>query len=142
MVTWEYPPPGSIAGDAPARTVGTHSLTKHLAEVICEHFARNHRLSIVCLRMAKPIDPEEPHWKHTLLRPQWIAFPDLVPACRLALTVPDIGFEIVTIVGDGSRCRWDLGQAKRVLGYRPTFRLEDLGFRLGEERDPFSTSTW
>src|SRR5436309_2309066 len=50
MVTWGYAAPPVIASDAAARTVGTYSLTKHLAEEICEHFTRNHGLSIVALR--------------------------------------------------------------------------------------------
>jgi uronate dehydrogenase len=132
MVTWGYAAEDTIAGDAPARTVGTYSLTKHLAETACEHFARNHGLSIVVLRIAKPVDADAPR----LIRPQWLAFPDLVQAYRLALAAPDIGFEIVTIVGESSRRRWDLDKAARVLGYRPTIRLEDLGFQLGDVPSP------
>jgi uronate dehydrogenase len=137
MVVWGYPPPALVPGDAPPRPVGTYALTKHLAEVMCAHFAREHGLSVVCLRIAKPIDLDDPHWKGQPVRPQWLAFPDLVRAYRLALAAPDIGFEIVTVVGESSRRRWDLGPAERVLGYRPSVRLEDLGYQLGDERAPF-----
>src|SRR5205823_6330127 len=54
--------------------------------------------------------------------PQWVA--------------SDIGFEIVTVVGESSRRRWDLGKAERLLGYRPAVRLEELGYELGDEREP------
>src|SRR4051812_7401214 len=110
MVTWGHVAPPLVASDEPARTMGTYSLTKHLGEVICEHFARNHGLSIVALRIAKPIDLDDLRWQTAPIRPQWIAFPDLVRAYQLALIAPDIGFEIVTIVGESSQQAWNLAK--------------------------------
>ena len=137
MVAWGYVPSERIASDAPPRTVGTYSLTKSLAEGVCEHFARNHGMSLVCLRIPKPIDPGDPHWQGRRLRPQWLAFADLIQAFQLALTAPAIGFEIITVVSESARRRWELEKAERVLGYRPTASLEQLGFETGEEREPF-----
>jgi uronate dehydrogenase len=137
MVTWGYPPGVEIAGDAPARPVGSYALTKHLGEVMCEQLADEHGLSVVCLRIPKPIDLDDPAWRTRPIRPQWLAFPDLVRAYRLALAAPDVRFAVVTVVGESSRRRWDLEPARRVLGYRPSIRLEDLGYTLGDEREPF-----
>jgi uronate dehydrogenase len=137
MVTWGYPAQALIPSDAVARTVGTYSLTKHLGEVIAEHFARNHGLSIICLRIPKPIDLDDPRWRARPIRPQWLGFPDLIQAYRLALSAPAPTFEIVTVVGDSSRRQWDIEKAERLLGYRPGLRLEDLGYRLGDPREPF-----
>ena len=137
MVIWGYEPPAWVAADAPPRPVGTYALTKHLAEIVCEHYARAHGLSTVCLRIAKPIDPADPHWQGRRIRPQWVPFPDLLEAYRLALEARGIDFEIVTIVGESSRRRWDLSRAERVLGWKPVLRLEDLGFELGDEREPY-----
>jgi uronate dehydrogenase len=137
MVIWGYEPPALVPADAPPRPVGTYALTKHLAEVACEHYAREHGLSIVCLRIAKPVDPADPHWRGKRVRPQWVPFPDLVEAYRLALEARRIAYEVFTIVGESSRRRWDISKAERLLGWRPTMRLEDLGFELGDEREPF-----
>lgn len=139
MVVWGYAAPQPVASDAAARPVGTYAVTKYLAEVLCEHAAKAHGLSVVCLRIPKPIDLTDPAWKRQHLRPQWIAFPDLLEAYRLALIAPGIGFEIITAVGDSSRCRWDLSKARRLLGYEPRHRLEDLGFKLGDEHEPLTT---
>jgi uronate dehydrogenase len=136
MVVWGYAPPAWVPGDAPPRPVGTYALTKQLGEAMCAHYARAHGMSIVCLRISKPIDPGDAAWRGRRVRPQWLAFPDLVHAYRLALETPGIGFATVTIVGESSRRRWDLEQAAQVLGYRPTLRLEDLGYELGDEREP------
>jgi uronate dehydrogenase len=137
MVVWGYAPPEWVPGAAAARPVGTYAVTKQLGEVLCEHYARSFGLSIVCLRIAKPIDPDEPRWRQRPIRPQWLAFSELVEAYRRALVAPGIGFEIVTVVGHSSRRRWDLGRAEAILGYRAALRLEDLGFQLGDERQPF-----
>jgi len=136
MVVWGYAAPTWVAADAPPRPVGTYALTKRLGEQVCEHYALAHGLSIVCLRIPKPVDLDDPSWKRRRLRPQWIAFPDLVEAYRLALAVPDIGFEIVTVVGESSKRRWDLSKAEHVLGYRPRCRLEDMGYTVGDESEP------
>ena len=136
MVVWGYDPPAWVAGDAPPRPVGTYALTKQLGEEMCRCYARSFGLSVVCLRIAKPIDPDDAACRRRPVRPQWVAFPDLIEAYRRALTAPGIGFEVVTIVGESSRRRWDLSRAEAVLGYRPSVQLEDLGFRLGEEREP------
>jgi nucleoside-diphosphate-sugar epimerase len=137
MVVWGSEPPALVPSDAPGRPLGTYAITKHLGEVLCEDFARTSALSVVCLRIPKPIDPKDPVWQKAPIRPQWLPFPDLIQAYRLALVAPDIGFEIITVVGESSSRRWDLSKAERVLGYRPTCRLEDLGFLLGAEDEPY-----
>jgi uronate dehydrogenase len=137
MVVWDRRPPEFVAGDAPPRPAGTYAVTKQLGETLCEHHARAFGMSVVCLRIPKPIDLDDPTWKQRRIRPQWLAFPDLVEAYRRALTAPGVGFEIVTVVGESSRRRWDLTRAERLLGYRPTIRLEELGYQFGDEREPF-----
>lgn len=137
MVVWGYPEGEWVAADAPPKPEGTYATTKFLAEVLCEQMAKELGLSIVCLRIAKPVDANDPALKTQRLRPQWIAFSELVRAYALALTAPEISYEILTLVGDSSRRRWDLSKAERILGYRPELRLEDLGFELGNEREPF-----
>lgn len=136
MVVWGYPHPEWVPADAAARPVGTYAQTKHLAEVLCEHAARTSDLSIVCLRIAKPIDLEDPVWKQRPLRPQWVPFPDLVEAYRLALSASISGFEIVTLVGESSLRRWDLSKAEHLLGFRPQYHLEEMGYTLGDENVP------
>jgi len=136
MVVWGYAPPDWVAGDASPRPVGTYAVTKQVGEDLCRHFAQSFGLSVVCLRIPKPIDLADAAWKQRPIRPQSLAFPDLIEAYRRALLAPEIGFEIVTVVGESSRRRWDLSRAETVLGFRPTLRLEELGYQLGDEREP------
>jgi uronate dehydrogenase len=137
MVVWGREPPERVASDAPPRPVGTYAVTKQLGETLCEYYARSFGMSVLCLRIPKPIDPNDPAWRGRRIRPQWLAFADLIQAYRLALAAPDIEFEVITVVGESSRRRWDLSKAERLLGYRPSVRLEEMGYELGDEREPF-----
>ena len=132
---WGYRPDEFIGPDAEARPVGTYALTKYLGEVMCGQFAKQFDLSIICLRIAKPIDPDDPHdsfARQQEIPPQWIHMRDLCRAFRLAVEAADIDFEVIHLVGESSRRRWDLSRAERVLGYRPQFRLEEMGYRFRE----------
>lgn len=132
-VVWGYPPPQWVDGDAPAKPVGTYALTKYMGEKIAEYYAELYGISTLCLRIPKPLDIDHPKLANSSILPQWLAFPDLIQAYKLALTAPDVGFEIVTLAGESSRRRWDLSRAKKILGYRSRYRLEDMGRALREE---------
>src|SRR5258708_13719046 len=95
-------------------------------------------MSILCLRTPKPIDLDDPAWKQRRIRPQWLAFADLLRAYRLALAAPGIGFEIVTVVGETSRRLWDLTHAEALLGFRPPMTVAALGHTPPTDQMPLS----
>ncbi len=97
-----------------------------------------HGISTLCLRIPKPFDIDDPKLSNSSILPQWLAFPDLIQAYKLALTAPDVGFEIVTLVGESRRRRWDLSRAEKGLNYRPQYRLEDMGYTLRDEPDTYN----
>jgi uronate dehydrogenase len=134
MVVWGYGGAALVPGDAPARPAGTYALTKMLSEEIARHYAEAHGLEVITLRIAAPLDLTDPHLAGKAVRPQQVPVPDLAQAFARALTVPLAGYQVVTIVGESSRRTWDLEPARRILGYRPAYRLDDLGIRL---TDPF-----
>lgn len=133
MVVWGYGPGEVVGPFAEARPVGTYAITKHLGEVIAADYFQHYGLETICLRIAKPVDLDDEAVRARPIRPQWIAFPDLCRAYECALEAPAPGFEIIHLVGESSRRRWDLSRADAALGYRPTLRLEELGYQLGSE---------
>lgn len=138
MAVWGYGAGAEVPGDAPARPAGSYALTKVLGEEIARHMAERHDLEVVTLRIAAPLDVSDPALRGRRVRPQQVPFPDLAQAFYLALTVPLPGpYQVVTVVGESSRRVWDLGPARRVLGYEPRYRLDELGCELG---DPFDVS--
>ncbi|EDL60988.1 NAD-dependent epimerase/dehydratase family protein [Gimesia maris] len=139
MTVLGYTAPQWVESDAPPLPVGSYALTKQLCEVMCQHYARAYDMSIICLRIPKPIDLEHPLWKTHPLRPQWVPFPDLLQAYQKALTAEISGCEVITIVGESSKRRWDLSKAEKLLGYRPTLIPEELGYAMGTEDQPIPT---
>jgi uronate dehydrogenase len=133
MVLWGHRAERFVPGDAPPRPVGTYALTKQLSEQVAEHYSRAHGMEVVTLRIAAPLDVENAAGK--LVRPQQVPFPDLAQAFSRALTVPLPEYAALTIVGESSRRMWDLGPAKRLLGYEPRYRLDDLGVIWAEPFD-------
>ena len=63
MVVWGSKPPETVPGDAAPRPVGTYAVTKQIAELLCEHYARSHGMSMICIRIPKPIDLADQTWK-------------------------------------------------------------------------------
>lgn len=124
---------GQVAGDASAQPVGTYALTKQLGEDVAAYYARMYGMQVLSMRIPKPIDIEDFETKKIPVLPQWIAFPDLIQAYRLALQADWTGHEVVTVVGESSKRRWDLSRAEKLLGYQARYRLEDLGYTLREE---------
>jgi uronate dehydrogenase len=135
MVVWGHGAGGGVPGDAPARPVGTYALTKALGEEVARYYARSHDLEVLVLRISAPLDVNDPQLRQKKVRPQQIPFPDLAQAFSLALTVPLSGFEVVTVVGESSHRTWDLEPARRILGYEPHYRLDDLGVLWAEAFD-------
>jgi uronate dehydrogenase len=135
MVVWGYGQTGPVAGDAPPRPVGTYALTKMLSEEIARHYAETHNMEVITLRISAPLDINDPECIRQAVRPQQTPMPDLAQAFVRALTVPLQRYEVVTIVGESSRRIWDLGPARRILGYEPRYRLDDLGVTWA---DPFA----
>lgn len=123
-----------VPGDAEPWPVGTYALTKALAEEIARHYARQHGLEAIVVRIAAPLDVTA-DLKGKRVRPQQVPVPDLAQAFARALTVPLGRFEVVTVVGASSRQLWDLGPARRVLGYAPRYQLDDLGVSFAEPFD-------
>jgi uronate dehydrogenase len=132
MVVWGHGHSSPVPGDAPALPVGTYALTKALSEEIARHYGQAHGLEVVTLRIAAPLDITDPHLRGKKVRPQQVPFPDLAQAFTRALTVPITGCQVVTIVGESSRRQWDLEPARRLLGYVPAYRLDDLGVEFQE----------
>jgi uronate dehydrogenase len=135
MVLWGHGSAVPVANDAPPRPVGTYALTKLLGEQIAAHYARGHGMEVIVLRIAAPLDVADPDLARKRVRPQQVPFPDLAEAFVQALSVPLDGFHIMTIVGESSRRIWDLEPARRLLGYVPRIRLDDLGVTFAEPFD-------
>lgn len=135
MVVWGHGMNALVPGNAEPRPHGTYALTKLLGEQLAQHYAQAHGMEVLVLRIAAPLDLNAPDLRSKPVRPQQVPVPDLAQAFARALTVPLPRCEVVTIVGESSRRRWDLEPARRVLGYEPRYRLDDLGVTFADYFD-------
>lgn len=121
--------------DPPLRpSTGYYSITKFLSIEMGRVFARTYGLEIVCfLFNGLQGKPEEPvHGED--FPPFTIVWEDLVQACRLALEVESIpdSFQTFSLHSYQGHSKYLLDKAERLLGYRPTERVEKLYARQPE----------
>jgi len=137
-VVWGYPAPEWVAADAPGKPVETYGLTKYVGEQIARTYARLHQMEVLCLRIPAPVDVDDPTSREDSILPQWMAFSDLVEAFSLSLTAQVTGCEVVTLVGESLKRRWDLSKVEELLGYKGRVWLEKLGYDLRDEPADYS----
>lgn len=104
---------------------GMYGTSKYLAERLCEAFAADHGLKIICLRAAMVVpqhesprgDPSAKGWQGA------VHVDDALQAFSLALDDEGIAFDVFHVAVDGPHSKFDISKAKAKLGYRPTHRL-------------------
>jgi len=109
--------------DIPCDAPGLYGFTKYLGELVCEHFARVHKLTVISLRLNAPVTREEWHGHCRPGKPNPLtAAPDVASAISLALTAPMSGFHALAISGDYEGKVVNCARAKQVLGGEPRER--------------------
>jgi len=109
--------------DIPCDAPGLYGFTKYLGELVCEHFARVHKLTVISLRLNGPVTREEWHGHCRPGQPNPLtAAPDVASAISLALTAPVSGFRALSISGDYEDKVVNCARAKQVLGWEPRER--------------------
>jgi len=123
--------------NTPPAPVNPYGLTKLMGEEVCRFFARRHGMSIVCLRLcgvktdAEWADRQtwkpQPDWtkEFGVHRAMTTHVDDVARAIHLALTAPNIGFELLHIAADNTGRVTEIARAKEVLGFWPAHRLDD-----------------
>jgi NAD+ dependent glucose-6-phosphate dehydrogenase len=108
------PEPVPIRDDWPPHPCCRYGATKVFAEAAARVYADSGARSVVCLRLGGCLPaPPNRGWMDT-----WLGVADLGQAVRRALRA-DIGFGAYTITSANSCNVFDLGAARRDLGYAP-----------------------
>jgi NAD+ dependent glucose-6-phosphate dehydrogenase len=109
------PEPVSVRDDWPPHPCCRYGATKVFAEAAARVYADSGATSVVCLRLGgcRPVPPNL-GWVDA-----WLGVADLGHAVRRAL-LADVSFGAYTITSANSRGVFDLGAARRELGYAPT----------------------
>lgn len=100
--------------------VGSYGVSKLVCERIGESFARSHELSVICLRIGFRPPTDDGLLKHDKWKQEmWISDRDFLQLVDRAILAPDIRFAVVNGESNNPGMRWDLSEARRLLGYVP-----------------------
>lgn len=102
----------------PRPTTEPHLLGKHLGEYVCREFAREHKLTIVVLRLGTMINSREV--AGVAVDPMWLDRADLGAAINGALTAELPHWTVIHVQGKQAGARFPVGDAERLIGYAPT----------------------
>ena len=109
-----------LTTDMPPRPVGSYGVSKLVCERIGESFARSHELSVICLRIGfRPRSDDELMEHNRWEQEMWISDRDFLQLVERAMLAPDIRFAVVNGESNNLGMRWDLSEARRLLGYVP-----------------------
>lgn len=109
-----------------------YGLTKLLGELNCKYFSGQQTLGIVCLRLCHVCDDAD--WEKAVAekpgpaRQRWRVMAthvsDVARAIHLALTTPNLQYELINIASDNANRFVQIQRAKDVLGFWPQRKLD------------------
>ena len=94
-------------------------LAKHLGEYTCREFAREHKLTVVVLRVGKIVRAETVAGQ--AVDPLWVDERDVTQAVKAALTAEVPRWAIFHIGADSPQARFSVATAKHVFKYAPHY---------------------
>lgn len=115
-----------------------YACSKLFGEHLGDLYAREHGLSVICLRLGQPYRPNHPfeaEWrKSPRARALYVALEDIARAIERALLAPPISFSVYNIVSESNSRFIDIAAAERDLGYVPRWFCTDEGRMIPNPR--------
>jgi nucleoside-diphosphate-sugar epimerase len=102
----------------PRPTPAAHLLGKHLGEYVCREFAREHKLTVVVLRLGQVVNANEVTAQS--VDPMWLDQADLGQAIDGALTANLPHWTVIHLQGKQAGARFPVGDAEKLIGFAPT----------------------
>jgi nucleoside-diphosphate-sugar epimerase len=119
------PWPPRFERDAPYRASSVYGVSKIFGELLGEVYARQHGMSVTCMRLAQPVPMYNLQWGSDAIEPviamgMAVAFGDIARAINVALDMREPGWRVFNVISqcDGVACRFDLS-AGAELGFIP-----------------------
>jgi len=112
-----------ITEDMATRPANIYASTKVWGESLARHYADNHGLEVICLRIGYANEADRPENPRQMS--VWNSQRDVVQAIRLSLGLEMDGrYDCFFITSDNERGYRDLSRAREVLKYEPQDRAE------------------
>ncbi|NIA21119.1 MAG: NAD-dependent epimerase/dehydratase family protein [Anaerolineaceae bacterium] len=129
IAVWEHKTPPRRTRDLPLKSSGIYGLTKVCQEVIAEQYQREFDLQVAVLRVGYVLsadDPENTVDKYGKSIKERNApctdRRDIGEAARLALELPDLGYEVFYVLGAPEAAKlYDVEYTHQRLGWKPKY---------------------
>jgi uronate dehydrogenase len=105
--------------DAPVRPDGVYAAGKAFGEALGRFYSDQHGLRVLCLRIANFNNKEEPERYYEPGYSRWLSPRDLAQLTWRCIETEEVKFGIFFGVSGGSEKKWDLSNARTLLGYEP-----------------------
>lgn len=126
-----YPVEDKLDLDCAFRPDGFYGLSKAWGESLARLYWDKHGIESVCIRIGSCVEkPTE--FRHLST---WFGHEDLLHMIEQAITVPDLGFQVVWGVSNNTRGYWDNSGAAK-LGYHPRQNAEDYAAEILGQPNP------
>jgi uronate dehydrogenase len=119
-VTGYYEKEGLVSHpDTPVRPDSIYGAGKAFGEALGRFYSDHHGLRVICLRIANFGNEEVPGRRYEPGQSRWLSPRDLVQLVWRSIEAEHVRFGIFYGVSGGSHLKWDLSNARDLLGYEP-----------------------
>jgi uronate dehydrogenase len=119
-VTGCYEKEGTVSHpDAPVRPDSIYGSGKAFSEALGRYYSDHYGLRVICLRIANFGNEETPRYSYESGESRWLSPRDLAQLVWRSIESTDVRFGIFYGVSGGSHLKWDLSNARELLGYSP-----------------------
>ena len=104
---------------APVRPDGVYGAGKAFGEALGRFYAERHGIRVICLRVANFNGEDGPGRQYAPGYSRWLSPRDLAQLVWRSIEADHVEFGIFYGVSGGSEKKWDLSNAREMLGYVP-----------------------
>ncbi len=107
-----------LTHETPVRPAGLYGVSKVWGEALARHYADDHGLSVICVRIGRVTAEDRPRAPRDFS--VWCSQRDIARMLDLCLAAPDsVRFDVFFAVSNNRWSYRDLDHARRVLGFEP-----------------------
>lgn len=116
-----------VTVDMPPRPSTVYACTKLFGEALARHYSEAHGMAMLCIRLCYFRAYDDPLLRQPghELQYDWCSPRDLTQLIVKCLRSP-LPFGIFFGISNNTKCRWDLSNAKELLGYEPQDNAADF----------------
>jgi len=122
-VTGYYEKEGQLCRpDLPVRPDSMYGVSKAFGEALGRYYHEAHGMSVYCIRIANFPNTDEPNREYAPGMNRWLSARDMAELTACCLQAPHPQFGIFYAASLGGELKWDLRNAKELVGWEPRDR--------------------